>query len=226
MAAREPIGVDLSRFIAFSDDTCNKLQALNSTEDGWIARGESEGVQMWARAVKDSAIEMLKGVRVVNGNPRKLADKFFILEAPGTLSEWDDTFLLCQSIYQHTGPQEIKIDLLQSRLPWPVWPRDFVLLNSRKVVDEAIFQYQRSVEYIDLPPQPETYVRGDITLSGFVFTPGDEGATLETSKTTKITRILHLDPKGAIPKWLINLQGKKQVAQFINHMATLITDDE
>ena len=119
------------------------------------------------------------------------------------------------------GSYDLKIDYMLSNLPWPVWSRDFVILAGRRVDDKAAYHYQCSTDIDTKPTNPKKYVRGIVTFSGYLFEAADPGSTYETSQNTRLVRILHVDPKGSLPGWLINAQATKQIADLINNIAAM-----
>lgn len=207
--------------VELADKTLRIARQLENAPD-WTSQGVVSDVNIFSRPYESSSIAMVKGVRVVKGSPKQLATTFFKLTAPGKLSEWDETFVLYEIFDEILGDPSftITVDYMISSLPWPVWGRDFVIVNGQKFDDNRIIQYQTSCLHPDRPERPKEYVRGDITISVFIFESAD-GGTIETSQMTKITRILHVDPKGIIPAWVINSVSNKQTSDIINNIATL-----
>ena len=203
-----------------AESAYDKLKILCLQKD-WQLVGEYKGVEMSKRRFQDSTISMYKGVKVIDNNPKLISELFLNLD-PTTLKKWDPTFEIYQTerSVEKQADFQLDIDYMVSSLPWPVWSRDFVLLSARKIVGNAIYHFQTSIDYPHKPPQPDKYVRGLVNVSGFVFEPvGTE--SIESSKQTKITRILHVDPKGQIPSWIINSESNKQIVDLVNNIATL-----
>lgn len=209
--------------VELAERTMGSLDAINGAAD-WVDYGMDVGVKIYKRTKEGSSISMGKGVKVVEGNAKQLASRFFELKAPGKLSEWDETFILYETFdtLLEDPSFQLTVDYMTSKLPWPVWGRDFVLLNANKVEPNRVVQIQTSCLHPDRPERPKEFVRGDISLSAFIFEPADS-LPLASSSRTKITRILHVEPKGLLPGWIINTQTTKQLSLIINNIETLHT---
>ena len=210
---------------AKAEESYKFLRSLLEAND-WKDEGVQKGVKVSKRQHQSSPIAMFKGEKVVPGSPKTISETFFTCTTK-TLNKWDSTFAHYEPevIIEAEGEEQMQIDYMISSLPWPVWGRDFVLLNGRRIIEDTAYHYHTSTDVDTKPPEPNKYVRGHITLSGFAFGPAD-GQPYETSQSTKIVRILHVEPKGSIPGWLINTQATKQIADFVNNLATLATGNK
>lgn len=82
-----------------------------------------------------------------------------------------------------------------NQLPWPLYPRDFVYLQSVKQDDGEIWIYMYSVE-CDQKPRQDKYVRGTVNISAYGFITENDGC--------RVYRLIHVDPAGQIPTAVIN----------------------
>ena len=89
-------------------------------------------------------------------------------------------------------------------LPWPLRDRDFVY-KTTLAFDPATKSIAYTAQSVTDPAMPEQdgVVRGEIFKSTIVITALDGG------KRTHAIGEAHADPRGSIPKWVVNLIQKK-----------------
>ncbi|OQS07641.1 hypothetical protein THRCLA_00356 [Thraustotheca clavata] len=94
---------------------------------------------------------------------------------------------------------------LRYKVGWPIWDREFVLLEKREKFTRAQEEggdywviADRSID-ADAVPVANGVVRGIAHQSGWIFeqVPG-------LPEHTKVTFLMQIDPKGMIPIWLAN----------------------
>lgn len=61
-----------------------------------------------------------------------------------------------------------------------------------------------STTHADVPPEVDSHVRAELVIDGFWMTPDSANPAI-----THVKYIAHLDPKGSIPYWAINLANRK-----------------
>lgn len=84
------------------------------------------------------------------------------------------------------------------KTPWVVKNRDFVI-QSEVTVDTATKKITILTESVVDPDAPETaWIRGVLTAGRFVIEPG------EVPGTSKLTADMDVDPKGTVPRWIVN----------------------
>jgi hypothetical protein len=86
--------------------------------------------------------------------------------------------------------------------PFPLTDRDFVV-ETWVEIDAAKKQLLLKAHSVVEPSAPVTgLVRGEVISSLFTLTPLDQG------RRTRVVAEVHTDPKGSLPKWLVNLVQK------------------
>lgn len=109
----------------------------------------------------------------------------------------------------------------RTRAPWPISDRDFVihtLITFRRTPEESIFIDMKSAENAKKPPVPGV-VRGELMNSKFVL------IAKNPTQTFFICEIL-ADPKGVIPKWIVNIFQKSWPIDTIRGLrAQLLKND-
>lgn len=97
----------------------------------------------------------------------------------------------------------------ESYVPWPFKNRDFVLTNELTVDKENLFLVL-NIKSTSHPKVSQTHgvVRGEIKTGVFCLRP-------ETENLTSAIFFLHIDPKGFIPAWLVNLVQTSWSYEFV-----------
>jgi hypothetical protein len=161
----------------------------------WEKMDESEGITVYRKDVPGTALHAFKGEGIVDAPMEKI---IWVLGDNEHRTEWVDrlkkSIILEKKsdydfvLYQHFGS------------PPTISDRDFVYRAraTSKADGSAVLEIQ-SVEH---PKAPKTVgVRGHLSHSSYVLRRAGEGKThVEVSVT--------LDPKGSLPKWIVNLVQK------------------
>eukprot|EP01106_Pelomyxa_sp_JSP_P001731 TRINITY_DN1263_c0_g1_i1.p1 TRINITY_DN1263_c0_g1~~TRINITY_DN1263_c0_g1_i1.p1 ORF type:complete len:121 (-),score=39.39 TRINITY_DN1263_c0_g1_i1:50-373(-) len=92
-------------------------------------------------------------------------------------------------------------------LPFPMTPRETVVLGGNKVEGDTYLLFGCSVEFEDAPPDPK-FLRAHSTIGYTVLTPAPGGKTVVTS-------IGHTDPRGMIPALFLNTMIKHSTGQNV-----------
>ncbi len=89
------------------------------------------------------------------------------------------------------------------KTPWVVKNRDFVV-QSEVTVDAAAKKITIVTRSVKDPDAPETeWIRGELTEGRFTIEPGARPGT------SKLTADMDVDPKGTVPRWIVNHFQKK-----------------
>lgn len=91
--------------------------------------------------------------------------------------------------------------------PFPVTSRDFCALRYLSKGPDAYVICAVSTEHPAIPPSKD-YVRGEIFISGYAFEDTKEGKC-------KVTSLTHVDPKGWIPGFVVNMAKHKQLVKLL-----------
>jgi len=172
-------------------------------------------VVMHSRPVPGSNFKLYRGSKKVKGNPRKLcladanADEAMMKFFDKNTLEWKEVEVL---------DKDTKVMYILQDLPWPVWDRDVVFVQKIIEEDNKLYQIIKSVEHPKAPELPKKYVRCKVHITGYVFEPAEPGEKLDTATSTICTRIVHADPMGSIPAWVVEMQAKDQVVTVINNL--------
>lgn len=153
----------------------------------------------------DLKFPALKCVGVVKNTPEKILD-FFVNASLENRKKVTPNL----SKYKIVKDIDSDIHLLHYvyKAPFPVKSRDFCLKRFIYRIDKNILICAISTIDDALPPLKK-YIRGEIIISGYYF------ETI-SDKETKITSIIHIDPKGWIPNFVVKASKNGELAELIN----------
>jgi hypothetical protein len=161
----------------------------------WERLGSNDGIEVFRRSVPGSPVIALRGEGIVNASLEVTAS---VLLDETRATEWIDRLEEIKVLKMISNREFLEYNHV--RTPMVLKDRDFVNLGK---ID---FDPQKRTMQITLtatgdPLAPKTkYVRGE--LNGY-WKLQDVGA----NKTLVIAE-MHADPKGGVPKWIVNLVQK------------------
>lgn len=164
---------------------------------GWEKIRDEDGVLVHAREVEGSRILEFRGEGLVSASIAKILS--VILDQDRNL-EWTAMMLEGRYIKQ-LGPSKWEVYQRYDG-PFPTSDRDFVMdlevtLGKDKRRVDLIFTSKLLPNY----PEFDCCVRANLIRSYFSFEEAPNGQTLVISE-------IQLDPRGWIPKWVVNLVQK------------------
>jgi hypothetical protein len=165
--------------------------------DDWKLSGSEKGIEIYRRDVPGSGIIALKGTGTVEAPLWKVAS---ILLDTKRAPQWVDS-LDESRVLRRLGLNRY-IEYNHIRGPLIIKDRDFV---SEVTIDvdplaKAFALIYRFTDDASVPSMH--HVRGEIVAGSFRAT------SLEKDKRTELTAELQADPKGSIPKWVVNFFQK------------------
>lgn len=171
---------------------------------GWELRDEDDGIKIYTRSVNNSDIKAVKVECELEATLSQLTA--VLLDIPAS-NEWVYATKFCRT--QKVISQTEFIYHSEIEVPWPISNRDFIV---RIKIDQDNTTKKLTVNGENLPrylSEKPGVVRITQTESTWTVTP--------KGKKLKVEFVLHVDPGGSIPAWLINLfatQGPKET--FLN----------
>ena len=181
------------------------VSPLTYAGDWKFVRESYDGIRIYQKAVQGSDVIAFKGEGIVDAPLSRVATVIF---DTSHAKDWADD-LTDSKIVRWTGPSAyIEYDAFAT--PFVMSNRDFVstvTLTVDRVLRQFQFQYQPASDQ-EYPVQ-KSKVRGQLINSTFALTE------LNSGKATKLEGEIHCDPKGSIPKWIVNIfQGDWPVSTF------------
>jgi hypothetical protein len=114
-----------------------------------------------------------------------------------------------------------KIEYNRTTAPWPVSDRDFVYTTKVNINKEnrSVEILIKSTDHKDAP-KVKGVVRGELHLSRYLLKSVNEG------KDTYIEVEILADPKGSLPKWVVNLFQGKWPVTTVNGIRKIATEKD
>jgi hypothetical protein len=157
----------------------------------------TDGIQIFRKEVKGSELVAFRGIGVVDAPLPLVATIIFDTDRR---REW--VVGLVDSRIIRWGDKENFIEYDHIGMPFFIKDRDFVSRSTMSFdlsKKEIVFHYQPS----DDPSAPRTnYIRGELIDTTFIL------SSIDNDKKTRVDAEFLCDPKGWIPKWLVNLYLK------------------
>lgn len=160
----------------------------------WKKINEKNGISSYSVEIPGSKLVAVKGDSIINGSAEKL---YAVLTNDEHLKDWVDRLKVSKVLEDISDKEDVMYQ--EYSLPWPLKNRDFVFRG--KVYRDIQGRVHLEVQSEDHPKAPTTAgVRGE-TSGEYIITPlGKSKCKLEVE--------IFSDPKGVIPKWLINFIQK------------------
>ena len=163
----------------------------------WEKVRETDGITVYRSHVPGSGVLAFKGEGRVDVPLLKVAH---VIIDPSRGPEWVDSLTESRVIRQISELEFLEYD--HFAMPFIIRDRDFV---SRVTVAPDPAAQEIAISYISVddpetPPQ-KRYVRGDLVYSVFHL-------RAEGPNATRVEAEILCDPKGSLPKWLVNVFQK------------------
>lgn len=171
--------------------------AQSDEADGWTVVGVREGITVSRKKVPGDPMFAYKGEGILKAPLGKL---IAVSRDTARQPEWVNRMVVAKVLREITPFDRVIYIKIHS--PWPVYDRDFVL-ESKLVVDRvkktAVFDVH-SVQDA-LGPPDSCCVRAEMSSNHIVMKAVD-------GQRTSISAEAHVDPRGVLPAWLVNLVQK------------------
>jgi hypothetical protein len=164
----------------------------------WEKINEEEGISSFRREIDGSPIVAFRGEAIIEAGLAKVVG---VLENVERESEWMAD--LAESYNIEKRSETDRFDYNRTRTPWPLQDRDFVIhtMTSFERKPEPLLTIRMVSEETPMKKVTPGVVRGELIDSRFIL------KSLGPKKTLFICEI-QADPKGGIPKWVVNLFQK------------------
>jgi len=163
----------------------------------WELVGNKDDIVTYRREVAGSPVIAIRGEAVVEAPLLHVAS---VLMDTARLPQWMDRVAEARRIRATSALHYVEYE--RASTPFPLTDRDFVI-ESWVEIDAAKKQMVlRARSAADASAPVTGLVRGEVLSSTFTLTALDHG------QRTRVVTEVHTDPKGAIPKWMVNLVQK------------------
>jgi hypothetical protein len=170
------------------------LPSESEERAGWKLSSRFDGITVYSREVPDSPVVSLMGETVIEAPIGKLMS---VLDQIERFPEWVPYVTQAE---QRSAPSFYERTIFASgRAPWPVADREF-LVYSRLQINPARHELRVRMGSIQDPGVPvgRGRVRGELHLCVVVL------RSVDLDAKTFVSVEVHADPKGWIPKWIVN----------------------
>lgn len=171
----------------------------------WKKISEDEGVITYVKADEDSDVITLRGETVIEAAPKAI---FAIMKENKIAGEWVPRVVEKRNIRKISRTS--RLEYTHVGLPWPLSDRYYINVGSVEHLENGIIKaFMKSAHDIDINEYREDdKVLGELKKSEFILTPQDNG------QSTHIVVTVSTDPKGMIPKWMVNYAQKSWPRDF------------
>ena len=172
-------------------------QFASAQGEKWELVGSKDDIVTYRREVAGSPVIAIRGEGVVEASILRVAS---VLMDTARLPQWMDRVAEARRIRATSALHYVEYE--RASTPFPLTDRDFVI-ESWVEIDGAKKQMVLRARSASDPSTPLTgLVRGEVLSSTFTLTALDHG------QRTRVVAEVHTDPKGSIPKWMVNLVQK------------------
>ena len=173
----------------------------------WEKLGEKDGIVSYRREIPGSPTIAIKGEGMVDAPILRVAS--VVLDTK-RLHEWTDSLRVARRIRTVSQTEYVEYDHIAT--PFILTDRDFVV-ETKIELDGPRKRITLQMHSVSDPAAPVTsFVRGELFASTYVLTSVDHG------RRTSMVADVHADPKGAIPKWIVNHYQKSWAYDTIVHL--------
>jgi hypothetical protein len=162
-------------------------------DEKWERLGTKDEIITYRREVVGSPIVAIKGEGTVDASIARVAS---VLLDTSRLVQWIGSLAEAHRLRSTSKLSYTEYDHVST--PFPLTDREFVT-QSRAELDATKKQLVVKAHSVEDPSAPVTkLVRGELLSSTFTLIPLDRGSR------TRVIAEAQADPKGAIPKWIVN----------------------
>ncbi|HXH74104.1 MAG TPA: START domain-containing protein [Bacteriovoracaceae bacterium] len=195
------------------------LLSLNSVaqiQPKWEKVDTQKNVDVYKGEVKGSDVVALRGVSTIEAPMAKVLSVIYDVSR---IKEWMSDVNTVRVLEKKSKYE--KIEYNRTDAPWPVSDRDFVYEAKVSVnkPDQSVEILIKSVEHKDAPPV-DGVVRGELQLSRYFLRSVEDG-----TKTYIEVEIL-ADPKGSLPKWVVNIFQAEWPVNTVNGIRKIATEKD
>ena len=181
-------------------DKHDLLVKLCKNDSKWTLINESNGITTESKFLEGSTIACFRSYCIIRATPDVINDVWNGYNDIESIMIHDPNVIEYKVIKNINN--DTRINYQVNKLPWPLWSREIVYKQHRVLNGNKNYILSYSVDDEILPNQK--YVRAQVHIAAYVF------EKLEPN-LTKITRIVHVEPKGIIPSSIINTYADKNL---------------
>jgi hypothetical protein len=175
-----------------------RAEASRIPQDGWRKVNEEAGTTVYMREVPGTPLIAVRGDADLDAPPAKV---LWVIMDCGRAREWVDNLKDCRRLKQVSDTEFVTYNLFGT--PIVMKNRDFVARIKISVDPEKEWIEAHFASTEDETAPSSSAIRGEIIESRYRITSLDGG------KRSRLVGQALVDPKGSVPKWIVNLFQKK-----------------
>lgn len=239
-ATPSPTSIEDCRRI--SDSVLKQFKSLLPSEAGWQPFPfDDPTIQLWEmppeKSIPPPLVEGMDISRTPPGSPStdgtaSTKSKLLLLKSAGVV---DCSLERLLSFIHSSDPaviQKFEPDLMSSRVVrqwddgnYAIYLRNYstpAILDNREFLslcrlirqdDGSVIRVATSINFPGIPVTKD-FIRGQIIITGYLLTP-------KSDTQTHVIRISQVDPKGSIPKFLVNT-AKKKTGDYVQNLRAAV----
>ncbi len=176
-------------------------------KEKWEFLFEQDNIFIYVREKKGSDYSAFKGVSVLKAS---IPNLLHILRNVEMSADWTPNLVYKKTIEDLSLFEAVTYN--HNSLPWPVKDREMVMHSLLKMDyrNKRIEVISKSIDHKDAPSNKEL-IKAHITYSHLYLVPLREGDTI-------VDVDAHVDPKGWIPSWLVNMIQRNWPYEFLTRL--------
>jgi hypothetical protein len=179
--------------------------APTPTAGVWQKVSDQDGIIVYEKDLEGSETISLRGEAVIDA---ALADVAAVMKDNTQAAEWVP-FVASRRVLEAISPDE-RIEYTHVRMPWPIVDRYFINRGRQEPLPGgALRLFVQSVATPNPAWLEDDKVLGDLHYSEFLLFPLDGG------RRTRLTLEVNTDPRGMLPKWLVNMAQRSWPRDFV-----------
>lgn len=183
--------------------------------DEWTLLSDENGIKTFEEKSPHQDKVAFRGEVII---PAPLLNVITVMHDKELRKHWVDSYLESRLIEQEDQFNRIEYHLTQ--VPWPFQNRDFVYHVKTRVHFQPL-SVELTMGSVDdaRVPEREGVVRGEIVLCKYLI----QEQKNENGVNTVVIVEMSVDPKGAIPAWIVNLAQKRWPQNTLGAMRKVAT---
>jgi len=169
------------------------LDRIKNDKHPWVEVRKSEGIVVYSKDLTESDLFAFKAKGVLKGPIESYLD---LIRRVSEHKRWSPSLIDKYVVEKRSEIEVITRDV--HFLPWPLTNRDLIVHNKLYLDHEEGYLVvgAHSIEHEDYPIK-EDFVRARLSVGAIFLRP-------KSKDKTEIKLIIHIDPKGSVPHWMIN----------------------
>lgn len=170
--------------------------------DGWERIYDKDGIVVFQRNVEGVSTISIRGEATIDASVADIADT---MKDNATAGDWMPNIKAKKDLKAISATE--RIEYTHVGMPWPITDRYFVNQGKAEYLPGGVLRLSvKSVK--DFEYKEDDKILGELLYSEFVLTPLDNG------RRTHMTLEVNTDPKGMIPKWIVNFAQRSWPRKF------------